>query len=225
MENDAHIQHLHTSLFRSKWAIFSIVAFLTLLTYLLITVSGQISTQETMINTAPKANTLMPDEPLPPLTCDSYADYVLTSLRNLDGIKTKLKCPPHPTGTPNNIVPNGGSEECRMLDDAITHISSMKNFMAMMCNRCPMPTAVPGGSGGQLPTPTGPLPTGTPVACIRVGERCSDSLGCCKGAVCAYGFCLRPDRGSLSPTPTPMPRPTSSGPIIPIDPQPTYSPQ
>ena len=131
MENDAHVKKLHTDLLRSKWAIFAIVGFLTLLTYLLITVSKQVSVQESLINTAPRAS--------------------------------------EPTGI-----------------------------------LWPTITPTPGGPEGRpFPTPTGTYPTTHPT----------------RTPIYPSGT----PAPKYYPTPTLRPQPTSSGPIIPIDPQPTYA--
>jgi len=211
MENDAHVQNLHTGLLRSKWAIFSIVGFLVLLTYLLITVSTQVGTSETQINTAPRADTLDPNF-REPISCDSYQQYVEFSHADIDSIKKELNCPPQPTGGPNTaFAPQAGLTTCEKLDQIRSNIQSMGYFMADMCNRCPMPTSTPGGpGGGPLPTPTGVYPTRTPI--YPTGTPTSRP----------YPTTYPTGRYYPTATPTSRPQPTSSGPIIPIDPQPTY---
>lgn len=207
MENEAHVKNLHTGLLRSKWAIFSIVGFLVLLTYLLITVSTQVGTSEVQINTAPKADTLDPNYRLP-ISCDSYQQYVEFSHADIDSIKKELNCPPRPTGGPNTaFAPQAGLTTCEKLDQVRSNIQSMGYFMADMCLRCPMPTPTP---GGPLPTPTYPWgPTGTPAPTPTPTSR-------------PYPTTYPTGRYYPTATPTSRPQPTSSGPIIPIDPQPTY---
>jgi len=202
MENDAHVKKLHTSLLRSRWAIFAIVGFLTLLTYLLITVSKQVGTTETQINTAPRASTNEPNAPLPPMSCSSYGYYAIFSIMHLKQLKIDLGCNAL-TPTPwayQQDAPSGGTSVCEKLDIDIKNLEELERFVREMCDRCPMPTPSPAGpGGGPFPTPTGTYPTRTPIYPSGTpGPR-------------------------YYPSPTLRPQPTSSGPIIPIDPQPTYA--
>ncbi len=189
MENEAHVKNLHTSLLRSKWAIFAIVGFLTLLTYLLITVSKQVGTTETQINTAPLADEIAPDEPMCKVDYEKDAQ-IMGYIKELE----RSMCESGPT-----------SQSCIKFIAIRDEYYNLRRKHTACCtevSKCPRPTITPTPVFGNEPTGT-PAPTSTPRP---------------------YPTNYPTGRYYPTATPAPRPQPTSSGPIIPIDPQPTNSP-
>lgn len=158
---DKEIAHLHTKIGRSKFAIFLIIGFLFLITYLLITVSKQVSTPEAQISTAPRANydasddsSMTPQYALP--TCSNFEDYFQSRLNWIDRHRQDLGCPAF-----GEIVIPRDPEACMDIQSIWGSFNQLHDFFTSSCQSCPV--ATPTGVAGLDPSPAVRKgPTSTP---------------------------------------------------------------
>ena|SRR3989338_707029 len=135
---EKEIQRLHRRLARSKFAVFLIIGFLALLTYLLITVANQVKNNEAFVfmpRAVETADTSQPDAPFPGLTCSNFQERIDFMRGQLQDLRRQLNCPATP-GQTSADSPSGEASGCSLVADLERDLDEFESVIREKCTRC-----------------------------------------------------------------------------------------